>query len=748
MLRVGPRGSVLTQTPVLPSSENHVQRRWQVALEASGDARVDEELIIRGQAAPNWREHYQTEGERKDRYGRVWSGRFSGARLDSVAMPGIEDRNAPVTVRAGVTVPRLARASGGGRAGSAGDRARRRLRPDVRAPVGAAAGAGARLSVAARRGADLPPAVRLDAGGGRAARAPGDRRAVRAVLAGCGDRRQRVARAVVAQRHPRAHQRRRLPEVSRVPAGGRRRAGQPDRRVCRRRWDHERAPRGGAGASSPRMVAASCATTSPRGAGSGSDEALAGWQALAEGRRARRAGDVRRRLRAAPARSDRAVRTRQHRLRTGRVRGGRRRLRRGVDRARRGARCGMPAMRRCWRPSPRAASSRSTTRSARPRAAGSSIGWRPRACARPRAALARARRAGAPGRRTRRARSGDADGARARRAHVGLRDDGRRSRVDRAARERGPGRAGARFEPRAAERACRDARRAAAWISPRRPTGGAGRGWSAWRSRARPAATTSSSTTRARAGCLVDGGRAARARIGDALRPPHLRRARRARPPAGTTSSFASPPGRASPGSRCTSSGWIGRRWQAAPESASSIPVIRARDAARRQAVRRRRGHVATGAARGLLQGRHRPAYRGDRRARSRWSTGCARGRGSRSGLALAASIAHDDPTRPASIARDAARSALRAAVAVDPRSGAALARSGGARAGGRTSARRDRGGPGGRARGARLVGAAAVAGARVHGARARLRRQSRGRGGGARAPRPDRARLDARPVR
>jgi len=114
VLRVGPRGSVLTRTPVLPSSENHVERRWQVALEASGDARVDEELIIRGQAAPNWREHYQTEGERKDRYGRVWSGRFPGARLDSVAMPGIGDRGAPVTVRAGVTVPRLARATAGG----------------------------------------------------------------------------------------------------------------------------------------------------------------------------------------------------------------------------------------------------------------------------------------------------------------------------------------------------------------------------------------------------------------------------------------------------------------------------------------------------------------------------------------------------------------------------------------------------------------------------------------------------------
>jgi len=114
VLRVGPRGSVLTRTPVLPSSDNHVQRRWQVTVEASGDARVDEELVIRGQAAPNWREHYQTEGERKDRYSRVWSGRFPGARLDTVTMPGIGDRNAPVTVRAGVTVPRLGRAAAGG----------------------------------------------------------------------------------------------------------------------------------------------------------------------------------------------------------------------------------------------------------------------------------------------------------------------------------------------------------------------------------------------------------------------------------------------------------------------------------------------------------------------------------------------------------------------------------------------------------------------------------------------------------
>ena len=48
------------------------------------------------------------------------------------------------------------------------------------------------------------------------------------------------------------------------------------------------------------MIAASCATTWPRGAGSGSAEALAGWQALAEGRRPDAQATFERRLRAAP----------------------------------------------------------------------------------------------------------------------------------------------------------------------------------------------------------------------------------------------------------------------------------------------------------------------------------------------------------------------------------------------------------------------------------------------------------------
>ncbi|HSS38074.1 MAG TPA: DUF3857 domain-containing protein [Polyangia bacterium] len=113
VLRVGPTGGTLTETPILPASASRVERRWDIAVEATGDARVDEKLSIRGQAAPNWREHYQSAGERSDRYGRVWTGRFPGARLTAVDMPAIGDREAPVVVKASASVPRFGQPRGG-----------------------------------------------------------------------------------------------------------------------------------------------------------------------------------------------------------------------------------------------------------------------------------------------------------------------------------------------------------------------------------------------------------------------------------------------------------------------------------------------------------------------------------------------------------------------------------------------------------------------------------------------------------
>ena len=111
VLRVGPHGGVLTETPVLPSGASRVERRWQVAVDLAGDAHIDESLSIRGAAAANWREHYQTPGQRAERYARVWDGRFPGARLASVEMPAMGNRDAPVTVRAAVNVPRFGQLS-------------------------------------------------------------------------------------------------------------------------------------------------------------------------------------------------------------------------------------------------------------------------------------------------------------------------------------------------------------------------------------------------------------------------------------------------------------------------------------------------------------------------------------------------------------------------------------------------------------------------------------------------------------
>jgi tetratricopeptide (TPR) repeat protein len=114
VLRVGPHGAASATTPILPSARNRASRRWTVALGTDGGADVREELTVSGQAASEWRQHYQTVGEQGERYGKVWSARNPGAHLLWVKMPGLQDRDRPVTVLARATVPRLAEPLPGG----------------------------------------------------------------------------------------------------------------------------------------------------------------------------------------------------------------------------------------------------------------------------------------------------------------------------------------------------------------------------------------------------------------------------------------------------------------------------------------------------------------------------------------------------------------------------------------------------------------------------------------------------------
>ena len=104
VLRVSAGSVTLAETPVLPARENLVDRAWAVELDAGGGAAIKETIEVRGQAAAQWREYYETPGERQERLGKVWSGRFPGARLESVELDGLGDRNLPVIVRSRVGV--------------------------------------------------------------------------------------------------------------------------------------------------------------------------------------------------------------------------------------------------------------------------------------------------------------------------------------------------------------------------------------------------------------------------------------------------------------------------------------------------------------------------------------------------------------------------------------------------------------------------------------------------------------------
>jgi hypothetical protein len=105
-LRVSPRGARLIRTPSFPALANRADRQWRITLAEAGAATVEERFSITGQSAHEWREHYQSPGERRDLYAKIWSGRFAGARLESVNMV-LDDRNLAATVNAKVSLPRL-----------------------------------------------------------------------------------------------------------------------------------------------------------------------------------------------------------------------------------------------------------------------------------------------------------------------------------------------------------------------------------------------------------------------------------------------------------------------------------------------------------------------------------------------------------------------------------------------------------------------------------------------------------------
>ncbi|HEX2569865.1 MAG TPA: DUF3857 domain-containing protein [Polyangia bacterium] len=109
--RTGGRGR-LVRTPVLPAERNRVVRSSRVELQAPGSARVVLDASVSGEVAHEWREHYQSPGERSERFEKAENASHPGARVVRVEFPSLDDLERPVEVRAELEVP-WARRRGG-----------------------------------------------------------------------------------------------------------------------------------------------------------------------------------------------------------------------------------------------------------------------------------------------------------------------------------------------------------------------------------------------------------------------------------------------------------------------------------------------------------------------------------------------------------------------------------------------------------------------------------------------------------
>ncbi len=112
VLQVGPKSAVLTKTPVLKPSTNERARILQISLDADGSGEVSAEEHVKGTEAAGYRQTYQAEGTRKDRFVRSLSGSYPGLVLSSQSFVGLDDLEHDIEIRYSLRAPQLARQEG------------------------------------------------------------------------------------------------------------------------------------------------------------------------------------------------------------------------------------------------------------------------------------------------------------------------------------------------------------------------------------------------------------------------------------------------------------------------------------------------------------------------------------------------------------------------------------------------------------------------------------------------------------
>lgn len=109
-LVMDPAGARLVTTPVQAAARNRFDRHATLEVLPGGAGRVRERIVVRGESASEWRERYENEQSRRERYQEWWAGMHPGARVLEVAISGAREE-APVAT-AVVEVARAARAEG------------------------------------------------------------------------------------------------------------------------------------------------------------------------------------------------------------------------------------------------------------------------------------------------------------------------------------------------------------------------------------------------------------------------------------------------------------------------------------------------------------------------------------------------------------------------------------------------------------------------------------------------------------
>ena len=112
VLAVGPDSAELRRTPILPPERNLRRREVRVSLAADGSAVIDVSEHIVGEEASSYRNRYQAQGTRRERFERSLRHIFPGLVLEDETMTGLDDREVPIDVRYRARVPQMAQREG------------------------------------------------------------------------------------------------------------------------------------------------------------------------------------------------------------------------------------------------------------------------------------------------------------------------------------------------------------------------------------------------------------------------------------------------------------------------------------------------------------------------------------------------------------------------------------------------------------------------------------------------------------